>query len=146
MAFKISNIYKSLVRHAVDTIESIKDQGVSPLMQYHSWDARGEENELPSVDLIGLAGWTFREDGGLWVINCGVTVSTINDDNLFREALILDIIHDFWGEAITIPLRDDNGNEYTQLRVEDFEIMPAGQSEKRNYRPVGLGLQRTGSG
>jgi hypothetical protein len=143
MSFKISNVYKSLVRHLVETTEAA--QSISPGLAYHSWDARNEEAELPNIDLIGLSGWTFKEDRGLWMVHCGITLSTVNDDNLLREVEIVDIVHDFWGEQKIIPLRDDQGNEYSQLVVEEFDLLPAGQSEKRNYRPLGLELLRSGS-
>lgn len=143
MTFRISNIYKSLVRHMVDTVQSIEQKGISTGIRYHDWDSRGDESELPPVDLIGLAGWTFREDRGLWVINAGITISTINDDNLFREIALIDEIHDIWGEQCVIPLRDDAGYEASQLMVDEFELLPSGQSEKRNYRPIGLTLMRT---
>lgn len=143
MTFRISNIYKSLVRHVVDTVTIIENKGVSTDIRYHDWDSRGDESELPSSDLIGLAGWTFREERGLWVINAGITISTVNDDNLFREIALIDEVHDLWGEQCVVPLRDDAGVELSQLVVDEFELMPSGQSEKRNYRPIGLTLLRT---
>jgi hypothetical protein len=53
------------------------------------------------------------------------------------------VIHELWGEECVVPMRDDQGDEYTQLVVGEFEILAAGQSEKRNYRPIGLTLLRT---
>jgi hypothetical protein len=144
VAFKISNIYKSLVRHLVDTIETTTD--VSSDLQYFSWDAADDIAELPTTDLIGLAGWTFSENRGLWEIHCGITLSTINDENLLREIELVDKIHDMWGEENPVPLRDDDGNEIAQLIVKEFDLLPAGKSEKRNYRPIGLTLRRTSNG
>jgi hypothetical protein len=144
VAFQISAIYKSLVRHVVDCADEIKARGISPDLSYHAFDSRGEEAELATNDLIGLAGWSFNENKGLWLIHAGITVSTINDENLFREIAIVDLIHDFFGEESLVPMRDpETGEEYTQLVVKEFEMMPAGQSEKRNYRPIGLELKRT---
>lgn len=145
MAFKLSNIYNSLVRQVVDTIEEIQTSGLSPELEYYAWDSRGDEGEIDAKDLIGLAGWTFRENGGLWEIHVGITVSTVNDENLMREVQILDHLHDKWGEDCVVPLRDDAGDEYTQLVVKEFEMLASGQSEKRNYRPIGLTLRRTSS-
>jgi hypothetical protein len=146
MSFGLSNIYKSLVRHLVDTVAEIERSGASPDIEYYPWDSRGDQSELPTKDLIGLAGWTFKEDKGLWLIHTGITLSTFNDENLFREIAILDVIHDMWGEGQTVLLRDNAGNEITQLVVSDFEMMPAGTSEKRNMRPVGIELLRTAPG
>lgn len=144
MAFQISGVYKSLVRHLMDTIDVIKSGGASSDLSYFAFDSRGEAAELEATDLIGLAGWSFNENGGLWEIHAGFTISTINDENLFREIAIVDAIHDAFGEDCVIPMRDPTtGQEYTQLVVTEFEMMPAGQSEKRNYRPIGLTLRRT---
>lgn len=142
MTFRISNIYKSLVRQITDDVERAK-AGVSPDLQYHSWDTRAEEAELPPTDLVGLAGWTFDEDRGLWTVHCGITISTINDQHMLREIDLIDLFHDSWGEQRTIPLYDDAGTEAGQLMVDHFEILVAGYSEKRNYRPLGMTLRRT---
>jgi hypothetical protein len=145
VAFRVSNIYKSLVRHLTDTIAQARDDGVSSDLQYFPWDSRGDEAELPSTDLIGLAGWSFSENRGLWEIHCGITISTLNDENLFREVELVDAIHNLWGEECPVPMRDDDGTIYTQLIVKEFEMLPAAFSEKRNFRPVGLTLRRTDS-
>lgn len=145
MTFKVSNIYKSLVRHCVDTVQSIRDNGVSVNVEYYAWDSRGDDAEMVAADLLGLAGWTFKENGGLWEVYVGLTVSTINDENLLREAAIIDAIHELWGEESVVPMRDDDGDAYSMLVVKEFEMLPAGQSEKRNYRPIGLSLKRTSS-
>lgn len=144
MALKVSNIYKSLVRHLVNSIEGM--QVVSPNAQYFAWDTADDVAELPSVDLIGLAGWSFSENRGLWEIHCGITISTMNDENLLREIDLVDVIHEAWGQDCSIPLRDDDGNEVAQLVVTDFDLLPAGRSEKRNYRPIGLTLRRASNG
>ena len=143
MSFRLSSIYKSLTRHLMDTIEDVKSAGIAT-PAYYAWDSHGDDTEIDAVDLMGLAGWTFEENGGLWKIHVGITVSTINDQNLFREIDIIDAIHDRWGEGAIVPMLDpDTGDEYTQLVVNHFEMLPAGNSEKRNYRPIGLELLRT---
>lgn len=144
MAFKISHIYKSVVRHVMDAVDNIRTDGLSADLQYFAFDTRGEKAELEHTDLLGVAGWAFDENKGLWLIRCGLNISTINDENLFREMDIIDSLHDYFGEECSIPMRDgDTGEEYTQLVVNHFEMMPPLQSEKRNYRPIGLELLRT---
>jgi hypothetical protein len=121
-SFKVSNIYKSIVRHLVDTIDVVKLSGVSSQLEYYAWDSRGDEAELEAKDLIGLAGWTFKENGGLWQVYAGI---------------------DAFCEECKIPMRNDAGAEYTQLVVKEFAMLASGQSEKRNFRPIGLELLRT---
>ena len=51
-----------------------------------------------------------------------------------------------WGEQKQIPMVNKaTAVEFTQMVVVDFDVMPPGRSEKRNYRPVGLELLRTSS-
>lgn len=144
MAFQLSSIYRSLLRRVVETIDDVRDQGISSTLTYYAWDSRNDQAELEAMDLLGLAGWTFRENKGLWMIHAGLTLSTLNDENLVREVAIMDVIHNRWGENASIPLYDiDEGTVYTNLVVSEFEVMPAGTSEKRNFRPIGLELKRT---
>lgn len=146
-AFDLESLYKSLVRHVQTTIKEVKAQGISTTLEYYAWDSRGEVQEATKGDLIGLAGWSFKENGGLWEVRSGLTLSTYNDINLFREVKILNVVHDLWGEQASIPMVDkDTGEEFTQLVVVDFDMLPGGGSaEQRNYRPIGIDLLRTGS-
>jgi hypothetical protein len=145
--FDLESLYKSLVRKVQEVITEINTAGISTNLQYYSWDSRGEEQELPDTDLLGLAGWAFRENGGLWEVRAGLTLSTMNDQHLFREIEMIDIIHANWGEGSQIPMVDkDTGQEFTVMVVVDFDMMPAGNSEKRNYRPIGIELLRTDNG
>lgn len=146
MSFDIESLYKSILRHVQDTIQEVKDKGISDTLTYYSWESRGETQEIPAKDLLGLSGWTFRENGGLWEVRAGLTLSTINDKNLLREIKILDTIHNKWGEGSKIKMLDRlSGMEFTEMVVSDFDIMPSGTSEKRNYRPIGIELLRTES-
>jgi hypothetical protein len=144
MSFSLEDLYKSLVVQVQQTITAARDAGLSSTLQYYAWDSRGEVEELPHADLMGLAGWSFRENGGLWEIRTGLTLSTVDDENLFREIKIIDVIHNFWGERSKVRLIDrDSGIQFSELVVSDFDMMPAGSSEKRNYRPIGIELLRT---
>lgn len=142
--FDLESLYKSLLRHTTETIDRVKTQGISQDIEYYSWDSRGEVSEMDRGDLIGIAGWSFKENGGLWEVRCGLTISTYNDTNLFRELQILNIVHDMWGEGVEIPMINKiTGEPFSSMVVSDFDMLPAGQAEKRNYRPVGLELLRT---
>ena len=145
--FDLESLYKSLIRHVQTTIKAVKAAGISTTLEYYAWDSRGEVQEAATADLIGLAGWSFKENGGLWEIRTGLTLSTYNDVNLFREVKILNIIHDLWGEQNPVPMVDkDTGVEFTQLVVVDFDMLPGGGSaEQRNYRPIGVDMLRTSS-
>lgn len=142
--FDIEALYKSLLRHVHDIMDEAKALGLSSTLDYYAWDSRGDVSETENRDLIGLAGWSFKENGGRWLVHAGVVLSTYNDENLFREIAILNFIHDKLGEQSKIPMRDkETGDKVDELYVAEFEIMPAGQSELRNYRTVALELLRT---
>lgn len=143
--FDLESLYKSLIVHVQKTITAVQDAGISPDLQYYSWDSRGEVAETDHTDLIGLAGWSFRENGGLWEVRSGLTLSTYNDQNLFREIRIMNIIHDMWGEGSKVAMVDkDTGVEFTEMVVSDFDMLPGGgNAERRNYRPIGIELLRT---
>ena len=138
----ISTIQKSLVRSINDLIDEVKTTTGDHTIQYWSWEARAEENTLPQVTLIGLDGFAFRENLGLWEVKCGITLSSFNDVNLHTEAEILDVIYSLFKEHSSVNLYEQSGEVFSQLTVTDFEIMPMGQSELRNYRMIALDLKR----
>lgn len=139
----ISTIYKSLVRAVNDLVEEISTR-TGENCRYWAFETRMDEDKLPTQTLIGVDGFTFNENKGLWVIRAGVSISSYNDRNGHEEAEMLDIIHELLGHHKKISLRDpDTGNIFSELVVVEFEVMPMSQSEMRNYRTVGIELLRT---
>lgn len=147
MAWNLVSIYKSLVAEIQQMIQQIHTEGVSSNMTYHAWDSRGDVTELPDNDLMGLVDWTYSENGGLSVINTGIMISTRNDQNLFKEVEILDIIRDHCVDNNgyrTWQLKNpDTGEVYGTVQVSDFEVLPSGRSEVRNTRHIGIELKKT---
>jgi len=146
--FTIESVYKSVIRQVNEIILEAVSKDVSESMEYYSWDSRGQETELPNSDLIGIIGWTYAENEGLPVIQFGILSSLVLDYNQFREVRLMDIIRNKFvghnGEYKNIPLVDGTtGIEFSRLQVSDFEIMPAGRSEIRSTRNVGLEFLRT---
>ncbi len=145
--YNLTSLYKSLILQVQKVIVDAHAADLTTDMIYYAWDSRGETGELPNKDLIGLSNWTFRENGGLWEIRAALTLSTYDDENLFRQMEILDVIHNYFGEEVQVPMVDkDTGEQYTNLVVSDFDMLPTGQSERRNYLPIGIELLRTASG
>lgn len=146
MVSPLTPIYKSLVRHVTDLIDDLNASGDYGI-QYHAWETRGEEDSLPKTTLMGLDGFQFEENTGLWVIRCSITVSSYQDATLFKEFEVLDGIFDWFGEKKKVPLRDmDTGDEESQLVVTAFEVAPMAQTLLRNYRTVPIELKRTSNG
>lgn len=139
----ISRIYKSLVRHVSDLIEDLNansDYGIA----YHAWETRGEEDKLPTATLMGVDGFNFEENGGLWVIRFSISLSSYQDALLLKEFEILDGIYDWFGEKKKVPLRDmETGDEDSLLVSTGFEIAPMAQTMLRNYRTISVELKRT---
>jgi len=147
MSYSLHSLYVSLIAKIQEIISDSLSAGISEDLQYHSWDSRGDITELPDTDLIGLVDWTYAENGGLSTVSTGIMISTRNDENLFKEVDILDIIRNHCvessGHLKSWRILDEDGEEYTQFQVSDFEVLPAGKSELRNTRHVGIELMKT---
>jgi hypothetical protein len=145
MAKLYSTVYKSVVRAVNDLVKDIQTQ-VEPEARYWSWEDRMDEDKMPRVMLVGVNGFSFDENLGLWLIRFGLTISTVDDANLLQEADIIDMIHDRFGEHQKIALRDpDTGDTTNELVSVHWEVLPMGQTQVRNYRSIGVELRRTGT-
>lgn len=147
--FNLTSLYKSLIKEIQVIITQVKAADISTDLDYYAWDSRGAVTELPNKDLIGLVDWTYSENGGLPVIEAGLLLSTVYDKNLFKEALIMDVIRDHCVDATgykTWRLFNDENEEYALMQVSDFEILPSGRSEVRNTRHIGIELIRASHG
>lgn len=143
MSRLISSVYKSLLRSISDLIKEVNDSTAVDA-EYRAWEGRDDEDKLPQKTLIGLTGYNFDENNGLWIVRFGIAVSSYNDANLMDEMDILDVIHDRFGWKKKVDLRDpDTGDIISQMHVNIFHIMPMSQSELRNYRVVSVELMRT---
>lgn len=142
----IAPVYKSVIRHINDLIEEINQLGlVEPDVQYHNWEERSNEENLPSTTLIGTDGFSFDENDGLWIVRYALAISSYNDANLHNEIDLIDFLQQKLGKGKKVPLREMvAGEEVTELVVSDFRLFPMGQSELRNYRTIGVELNRTG--
>jgi hypothetical protein len=150
--FDIPTVYATLVTKVKEIIDDLKTQGISEKIEYMAWDARQDTNtELPNVDLIGLADWTFDEADHMPEIECVILLSVVNDANLFREVEIANVIrnkcvHPIRPEYLTWTVRDSENNPFSQLTVTNFTMLPSGESEARTVRQFGISLKRADYG
>src|ERR1044072_4099508 len=100
----IMPIYKSLIKHLLDVIAELNTAGTFGVIEYHDWESRGEEKDLPNHTLVGLDGFSFRENKGLWQIRVALAVSSFRDQNLLREIELIDEIHKRFGQDNKVPL------------------------------------------
>lgn len=141
----IAPIYKSVIRATVDLIAELNALGDFSLITYHNWESRGDENALPKNTLLGIEGFSFDKNKGLWLVRYALGLSSHRDQNLINEIEIVDEMEQRMGEGNKIKLRNlTSGNEVNELVVTEFQVMPMGQSEIRNYRVIGMELNRTG--
>lgn len=141
-----STLFKSTQRAVNDLIKEIRattgDQGV----RYWSWESRADEDKMPREPLIGVNGFAWDENQGLWLLRFGITLSTVDDANLAFEADVIDMVHERFGEDQKFAMRDPtSGTIINELVVTKFEVMPMGQTQLRNYRTIGIEAKRTGS-
>jgi len=146
--FDLPAVYAAMVSKAQEIITAVKSSGISPNIAYMAWDSRGEVNELPNQDLLGVVDWTWTEnDDHLPDIEFALLLSVVHDANLFREVEILNeirkvCVHESRPEYKVWTVKDSDNEPFAQLQVTDFSIMPAGESEARTVRTVGISLKR----
>jgi hypothetical protein len=142
----IPAVYKSIIRATVDMIEDLNQLSVvAPPIQYHNWEERGLEKNLPSTTLIGTDGFSFDENNGLWIVRYALAISSYRDANLLNEIELVGHISARFAEGAKVPLREMSaGEEVSELLVAEFKLFPMSQSELRNYRTIGIELARTG--
>jgi hypothetical protein len=139
----IGQIYKSLLRYVSDIIPELAST-TNDTVTYHSWEARGEEDKFPKNTLIGLDGFNFDENNGLWIVRFSVGLSTYQDVNLMKEIEAIDFLFDKFHEGVQIPIRDrDTGEEFTVMVSTQFEVAPMVQTLLRNYRTLLVELKKT---
>lgn len=141
----IEPVYKSIIRKVTDLIETINGEGHFRTLMWHNFEDRNDEAELPRETLVGLDGFSFDENKGLWIIRVALAISSYNDINLLEEIELIDRIHRDFGEGNKVALLDmGSGDEANELVITTFSMLPMGQSEVRNYRTIGLQIMRTG--
>jgi hypothetical protein len=141
----IPQIYKSIIRNSMELVSLIGATTGNQDIQFHNWEARGEENDLPRCTLLGPDGFTFEENGGLWVVRYGLTLSVVNDVNLLDETEILGLIHDRTGERSKLRLLDElTGDEVSEMYCTAWQLAAMASSPNRNYRSIGIELLRAG--
>jgi hypothetical protein len=146
--FDLMAVYATLVNKVQEVVQKCNESGITTDLSYMSWDARQEVNELPNQDLIGVADWTFSEnEDHLPDIEFAIIVSVVRDANLFREVEILNeirkvCVHPLKPEYLVWTVTDADNNPFSQLQVTSFDILPAGESEARTVRQVGISLKR----
>lgn len=141
----IPHIYKSIIRHTQDLVSVIADTTGNQNIQYHTWDARADENKLPDATLLGIEGFNFDENEGLWIVRYGLTLSTWNDRNLLDEIELVGIIHDHTKYLSKVRMLDEQtGLEIGEMVCSTWELAPGGQTNQRNYRSILIELLRAG--
>lgn len=147
MSSPIPAIYKSIVRSLTDTIEDLNTKGLYPHpIEYHNWEERTPETQLPQTTLIGTDGFSFDENQDFWMIRYALAISSYRDTNLLTEIELIGLIQDRYGEGKKIDLLSlSDGAVASELVVSAFKVQPMAQSEQRNYRTIGIELLRTGS-
>lgn len=144
MSSPIPAVYKSVIRATSDMIEALNATGLYTPIEFHNWEERTPEANLPQLTLIGVDGFSFDENQDLWIIRYALAVSSFRDVNLLNEVELIGDIHERLGEGKKINLlRLTDGEIESELVVSAFKMQPMAQSEQRNYRTIGIELLRT---
>lgn len=142
----LASIYKSIVRNTVDLISDINATMPGVALKYQDWESRFDENALPQTNLLGVDGFTWEENDGLWITRFGLALSSYRDANLLNEIDILDAIHAWTGEGKKVNILNPvTGELVTEMVVSAWQLAPMAQSQFRNYRTISMELLRTAS-
>ena len=147
MSSPIPAVYKSIIRAVSDAIDVINADPLYPTpVEYHNWEERTPETQLPQTTLIGTDGFGFDPNEGRWIIRFALAVSSYRDANMLTEVELIGKLDDIFGEGKKINLLSlSDGAIASELLVTQFRVMPMSQSELRNYRTIGMELFRTGT-
>lgn len=145
--FDLETVYASIVSEIQKIIQICLDKGISDNLKYFPWDSRQEINELPQTDLIGLADWDYDENDHMPEIGFVILISVLNDKNLHREVKIMDVVrdrcvHPVRPEYLTWTIKDENLEPFSQFTITSFNVLPAGESEARTVRQIGIEMKR----
>lgn len=139
----LSPIYKSLIRYITNLIEEANSTTPHEL-HYWSWEARAEIDKLDKANLMGLEGFNFDENAGLWITRFGVGLSTYEDVNLLNEIEILDLLYEKFHYGVRVPILDTRtGEEIDVMKIVAFEVSPMQQTQTRNFRTISCEMLRT---
>ncbi|MDH7796430.1 MULTISPECIES: hypothetical protein [unclassified Beijerinckia] len=126
----------SLIRAVMDAVSGLQNPTGNPL-EYIDWDGHTDFQKLPASDLIGISGFGMTENGGLYDIVFGISVSTINDPNMFRTTDFVDVLLKRLKGGMQFDLLDANADKIgVATMVEGTSAMPVVRAEVRNVFTV----------
>lgn len=130
------NLHASLLRFCADFAE--KFPGMTPI----NIDAHGDESTIPSTDIVGLSGLSYRFQEHFIKITVMFGLSTVSDTNLFRLTEQMDELVELLVPTRKIRAYDaDSGEDIGWMIVEDgTSVMPVGGSETRPLQYVLVSL------
>lgn len=137
------HIQASLFYFAKLYIDEQETQELSPNLKLYKFDAHAENKELPKTDLVGPAGFSLMNSGGLITVTTQFLISTLDDKNLFRLDDLIDLLADRLIPEDRFDLIDRrNGDRLGNIVVaEDVEIFPIERAENRPVKGIGVTLK-----
>jgi len=128
-------LYANVVTSLMKFVEDFrKVEMISPASQYLSWDEHAEIEELPSVDLIGLAGvGLVEEEMGQFEVACGIAVSTKDDPNLTRITQLVSKLRGLFrpGQALVVYDNETAIPQTFMISAPPIAVLPIGRAETR---------------
>lgn len=102
-------------------------------LNYVDWDAHADVGKLPTSDLYGLTGLGITDNEVTHDLVFGVTLSTYNDQNLFRMTDMTDLYYRRMRALTTFALLDPaTGYEVGKIAIErGTTAMPIDRVETR---------------
>lgn len=78
----------AVIRYIRDIMDQLNTTG--SMLQYVDFDQTADIQDLPNSDLVGINGFAMTDMDRQYDVMFGVTITTINDPNLFRISKCVD--------------------------------------------------------
>jgi hypothetical protein len=135
-------LYDNVVASLGRVVELFREVEM-PTADYVNWDAHASIGELPSNDLIGLAGVGFTEgESGHYEVVCGIAVSTWDDPNLARLTDLVSQVFGLFPPTTSVPVYDHSTGDVWSFMVVTTPraVTPVGRAETRPVQAVEIRL------
>lgn len=131
------DVVQSIKKYIMDAIAEFNEDGWVNA-SFIDWDEHAELHELPSGDLLGIAGCGMTNDEGTYEVVFGIAGSTQNDNGLYRLRRMMSILFGRLRPGETFVLYDSATAQpitYFQMKTPQ-SLAPITRAETRPFQAL----------
>jgi len=131
------DVVMSIQKYILEAIDEFNADGWIQL-GFVDWDEHAELHELPSGDLLGIAGCGMTNDEGLYEVIFGMAASTQNDAGLYRLRKMVSILYGRLrpGENLTL-YNSETAEPLTYIQIKSPQsLAPITRAETRPFQAL----------